>query len=80
MRWIQSLSGPHAVKEQVQPSQKNHQVAIWSCSISSIKQDIKKILLKFLDNGAHSLDMDSSEKILEQSKNILDNDKQKKLS
>ena len=47
--------------------------------ISSIKQEIKKILLKHLENGFRLLDAEASEAILSHSKNILDNDKQKQL-
>lgn len=36
--------------------------------------------MKYVDNGADSLDEESKARILEQSKNILDNDRQKKLS
>jgi hypothetical protein len=45
-----------------------------------VKQEIKKILLKYLENSLKVLDVEARDKILAESRNILDNDKQIQLS
>ena len=53
---------------------------MYKCRISSIKQDVKKLFLKYLEVGSKSLSEESNDKILSYSKSILDNDKQKQLA
>lgn len=48
-------------------------------SISSIKQEVKKVLLKYLETGSKALTEESNEAVLAYARSILDNDRQKQL-